>query len=362
MHAADGNKPSAPRGYEPRKFAARTSGRAYLRRFALVFKFHSPREAIALTRRRFLQPRIAIQSLHCAGNNATRAGKRRGLERAAIRLIKRKALPRDWTTDPLRHQDAGRMFADLGNLDPIGHLDPKRCCLFLDLDGTLIDIASRPDGVSVPADLGPLIGKLIAGLDGALAIITGRSISDIDRFLAPLRPAAAGVHGAELRMTENGTVSSVGRPIDLPIAARVADLESIAPGILVESKKFSIAVHYRLAPQAVGKIERALRDILRDGPDHLIISESRRVLEVVSDRISKGDAVKQFMRLPAFHGRIPIMIGDDSSDESALDAVMRAGGIGLRVAGEHFATDVADFCNPGDVRRWLQGFAERLGA
>lgn len=246
------------------------------------------------------------------------------------------------------------MFAGLGNLDP------KRCSLFLDLDGTLIDIASKPDGVLIPDDLAPLLRRLTAGLDGALAIITGRPISDIDRFFAPLRPAAAGVHGAELRMTADGTISAVGRPIELPIAEQVASLEKIAPGVLVESKKFSIAVHYRQAPHAVRKIERALRSILRNGPEHLIISESRRVLEVVSDRISKGGAVEQFMRQPAFFSRIPIMIGDDSSDESALDAVTRVGGFGLRVAGEHFTPKAAEFCSPNDVRRWLGGFAERL--
>jgi trehalose 6-phosphate phosphatase len=260
------------------------------------------------------------------------------------------------TTNHFYRQDNEQMFAGLGDIDP------KRCCLFLDLDGTLIDIAPKPDGVSIPDDLVPLLGKLTAGLDGALAIITGRPISDIDRLLAPLRPAAAGVHGAELRMTADGTVSSIGRPIDLPITEQVADLENIAPGILVESKKFSIAVHYRQAPHTVRKIERALRSILRNGPEHLIISESRRVFEVVSDKISKGGAVEQFMRQPAFFSRIPIMIGDDSSDESALDAAMCVGGLGLRVAGEHFTMKAAEFGSPNDVRRWLGGIAERLGA
>jgi trehalose 6-phosphate phosphatase len=238
--------------------------------------------------------------------------------------------------------------------------DPNEWGLFLDLDGTLLDVAETPDGVSVPNGLVPLLGRVAEGLEGAVGIISGRHLSDIDRFLAPLKLVAAGVHGSELRTTADGEIQDVAQPLPAGLVEAVNGLRHLAPGIQVEPKRSSIAVHYRAAPAAGPAIEAMLRRLLDHGPDHLIVCSGRKVFEVVPAHISKGTTLETLVRLPAFRSRRPIMIGDDVSDESALEAAARLGGLGLKVAGEHFAKETAHFEGPAHVRAWLRDLAERL--
>jgi trehalose 6-phosphate phosphatase len=237
--------------------------------------------------------------------------------------------------------------------------NPSEWAVFLDLDGTLIDIAPTPGLVSIPSDLAPLLARLCVALRGALAIVTGRPIVDLDRFLNPLRLITAGVHGAELRTERDGQVLLTVGPMDPGVAAAVSRLSDLAPGIVVEPKIYSIAVHYRLAPSAEPQLEAALKNIVAGSPDHFILSPGRYVVEVVPRRVSKGAALEAMMALAVFKGRRPIMIGDDVPDESALDAAVRHGGFGLRVAGEHF-TGQADFRDPSDVRSWLAALADNF--
>ena len=237
--------------------------------------------------------------------------------------------------------------------------DPSACAVFLDLDGTLLDIAAAPDLVHIPSDLVPLLARLSSGLRGALAIVTGRPISDVNRFLDPLRLVTAGVHGAQLRTEMNGEVLLTVGPMDPAVASAVGRLRDLAPGVVIETKVYSIAVHYRLAPSVEPQIEAALQDIVAGSPDHFILCPGRCVIEVVPRHVSKGAAVDALMALPAFKGRRPIMVGDDVPDESALTAAVRHGGLGLRVAGEHFRRR-ADFEGPASVRAWLASMADRL--
>lgn len=230
--------------------------------------------------------------------------------------------------------------------------------LFLDLDGTLIDIAPTPDGVNIPEALPELLNRLQQRLGGALAILTGRPIADVDRLLAPLVPVAAGVHGAELRSIPDGEVMLMTPPIDGEIVRAVTRVADEHTGALVEIKLASIAVHYRQAPSLGALLEAALARILLDGPDHLILARGRQVLEIVPRQVSKGTALETIMRLPAFIGRRPIMIGDDIPDVSAFEAAVRLGGEGLKVAGEQFSPADASFSDPAEVRAWLGSLAE----
>lgn len=238
----------------------------------------------------------------------------------------------------------------------------KNCALFLDIDGTLIDVAPTPDRVVVPTELIPLLASLSAGLGGAMAIVTGRPISDVDRFFAPEKFVAAGVHGAELRLAPDLEILNTAEPLDAAVVAAVTRLVELEPGVIVELKRYSIAVHYRLAPAARARIAATLQQILDSGPDHLIICNGRAVFEIVPKHISKGAAVETLLQLPAFRGRRPIMIGDDFSDETAFEASVRHGGRALRVAGEHFLRQTAEFEGPAHVRAWLSDFAKRLEA
>jgi len=240
--------------------------------------------------------------------------------------------------------------------------EARQIALFLDLDGTLIDIAPRPDEVRVPADLAPLLARLSAALGGALAIITGRSLAEIDRILAPLRLVGAGVHGSEYRMQVDGPIETFTEPLDPAVIEAVSRLVNLDRGIVIELKHGSIAVHYRMAPAARPLLEAELQRILAGGSDHLILCQGRSVIEVVPRHISKGAALDSLLRLPAFRGRRPVMIGDDVSDQSALECAVRLSGQALRVAGEYFQLQDADFDGPAAVRAWLSTLAVLLEA
>jgi trehalose 6-phosphate phosphatase len=237
---------------------------------------------------------------------------------------------------------------------------PNEWSLFLDLDGTLVDVAATPEGVSVPDDLAPLLGHVAAALDGAVGIISGRRVSDIDRLLAPLKLIAAGGHGSELRTTATGEIQEAAEPLADGLVEAANALTNLSPGIIVEPKGSSLTVHYRAAPSAGPAIEAALRRLIERGTDHLILCPGRKVFEVVPAHISKGAALERLVQHPPFRSRRPVMIGDDVSDESAIEAAIRLGGLGLKVAGEHFAKEASDFEGPAHVRAWLRDLAERV--
>ena len=225
--------------------------------------------------------------------------------------------------------------------------------LFLDLDGTLIDIAATPEDVVVPDSLPRLLADMTEELNGALAILTGRSIADADRHLAPLVTVAAGIHGAEIRTAPGHAIETNAALMDAGTAIAVQDIACREPGAHLEFKRLSIAVHYRMIPQAEARLEKALQGVVAARPDSLMLCRGRKVFEIVPRHVSKGGALEALMQLPAFRGRRPIMIGDDVSDLSAFEAARRLGGRGYNVAGALFQSADADFANPTAVRDWL---------
>jgi trehalose 6-phosphate phosphatase len=237
--------------------------------------------------------------------------------------------------------------------------DPDKWGLFLDLDGTLVEVAATPDGVSVPPDLPPLLGRVVGALDGAVAIVSGRRIANIDHLLAPVKLIAAGVHGAELRTAVDGEIRYAAKPLADGLVDAVSGLTRLLPGVIVEPKGTSLTVHYRAAPSAGPAIEALLKTAIRLGGLDLILCPGRKVFEVVPEHVSKGSALERLVQLPPFRSRRPIMIGDDVSDESALEAATRLGGVGLKVAGEHFPKETADFDGPTHVRAWLTELVDR---
>lgn len=238
---------------------------------------------------------------------------------------------------------------------------PQGMALFLDLDGTLLDIATKPDCIVVPPGLIDTLRRIESGLGGAMAVLTGRTIFAVDRLLSPLKPIAAGVHGAQLRTSAGGQVGEMVDPLPPSLVEAVQIFAQRLPGVVAESKIHSVALHYRQAPEAEAEIERGLLRLLHEQSDCLMLSRGRRVLEIVTRLASKGTALDALMRLAQFSGRRPVMIGDDANDEPAMQAAMRHGGIGLKVAGEHFAGEAASFSGPADSRRWLTDLARELG-
>jgi trehalose 6-phosphate phosphatase len=227
--------------------------------------------------------------------------------------------------------------------------------LFLDLDGTLLEIAPTPELVVVPPGLPDLLTNVHGQLGGAVAIVTGRPIGVIDRLLAPFYASAAGEHGVALRY-QDGTVEEMPKGLAVPDTWRDA-LKAAAerwPGVLVEPKPHGVAVHYRLVPERGNDVWRLVRALVPQDHPWFRLIPAREAVEIGPRAASKGHAVERLMAQAPFRGRRPIFVGDDFTDEAGMEAARQFGGEGLRVA-EVFGGE------PAAVRAWLRRGAELLG-
>jgi trehalose 6-phosphate phosphatase len=222
--------------------------------------------------------------------------------------------------------------------------------LFLDFDGTLVDIAPSPDRIVVDPALTRTLARLLHRQDGALAIVSGRPIAEIDRWLAPLQLPAAGIHGAERRDVRG----AIERRDDASLAPIVEQMERLAaaePGLRVERKRGAVALHYRDAPHCETLCRHALQEALAQAPEFALLP-GKCVFEVLPRGISKGRSVQAFLAAPPFAGRPPVFIGDDVTDEAGFEAVQAVGGIAVKVGpGASVARFRLD--DAAAVRRWL---------
>ena len=230
----------------------------------------------------------------------------------------------------------------------------RKSALFLDLDGTLLEIAATPELVVVPPALPALLAHLHHQLDGAVAIVSGRPMGQIDQLLAPFRASAAGEHGVSLRFSD-GTLEELPVGVAVPAAWRETLEQDVQrwPGVRIETKPHGLAVHYRLAAEREAEVWELVRRLVP--PDHpwFRLIPAREAVEIGLRAASKGDAVERLMAHAPFHGRKPIFIGDDFTDEAGMTMARRLGGAGLRVA-EVFGGD------PAQVRAWLTHGMERM--
>ena len=224
------------------------------------------------------------------------------------------------------------------------------CALFLDFDGTMVDIAPQPQAVQVPQ---PLIGVLQAlhqDLHGAVAIISGRPIAQIDAFLQPLRLPVAGVHGAE-RRGDDGQVHLLNtHPLD-HVEAVAQALAEQNPGLLVENKRGSLALHYRQRPELEDLCVQAMQQAVEESPG-LTLLRGKMVVEAKPGGASKGRAIEDCLAEPPFLGRTPVFIGDDITDEVGFSTVQRLGGMGIKV-GEGPTVAWQRLPDPAALRREL---------
>jgi trehalose 6-phosphate phosphatase len=229
--------------------------------------------------------------------------------------------------------------------------------IFLDFDGTLVDIAARPESIHIDPDLARTLARLASGLGGALAIVSGRPIATIDSHLDPYRFDIAGLHGAERRI---GGVMRPGNAGDRGALRRAMDiLRKLAldePRIVIEDKDLSVALHWRLAPaleaQALATVDRALAEA---GPGYRI-QHGHAVAEIVPVHASKGSAVDEFLTLSPYAGRRPVFFGDDLTDEAAFAAVNRHGGISVKI-GDGPTSAGLRLATPEALRRRLAAWA-----
>ena len=234
----------------------------------------------------------------------------------------------------------------------------SRLAYFFDVDGTLIDIAARPDDVVVPPSLLAALARLAAANDGAVALVSGRTIEDIDGLFRPLKLRASGVHGAEVRFEPDASVVLLADNLLPPsVIDAVRSAASAVPGTLVEDKRFSVALHYRQNPDAGFGLREALNAIAAAHPaDGLRILPGHMVFEIKRATFDKGMAIGRFMKRAPFAGRVPVFLGDDVTDRPGFEEVLRAGGFALSV-GQPFSGLSGSFSDPAAVRRWLSELA-----
>ncbi len=234
----------------------------------------------------------------------------------------------------------------------------EACAFFLDLDGTLIDIAETPDGVVVPPDLPGLLSALAERTGGAVALVSGRTIAALDRLVAPAHLPAAGVHGAEMRFAD-GTEATLAADHMDAVRAGLAKMAADHPELLIEDKGAAVAVHYRARPALGADVEAALGALIA-GNEHLRLQPGKMVYEVRPAGADKGRALARFMETPPFAGRTPVAVGDDLTDEHMLQVAHQLGGLAVGV-GNRETTATMRLANPESVREWLQSLTSTLG-
>jgi trehalose 6-phosphate phosphatase len=236
---------------------------------------------------------------------------------------------------------------------PLSRLAPA--ALFLDFDGTLVELAEAPGAIAVPNGLKPVLDRLAERLEGRLAIVSGRAVDDLQSHLGPLAAVLSGSHGAELLYADGRRV-----PVSAPpgLAAAREEVRRFAAGsagLLVEDKPAGVALHYRLAP---GR-ERAVGDFIKDlaGRSGLALQRGKMVVELRPHGADKGAALRRLMAEPPFAGARPVFVGDDLTDEHAFEAAAALGGAGVLVGPPRATAARWRLDDVAGVTGWLEAAA-----
>jgi len=232
---------------------------------------------------------------------------------------------------------------------------------FLDIDGTLLEIAATPKAVhTVRADC-RLVAALYDKAGGAFALVSGRSLATIDELFSPMRFPAAGQHGVE-RRDARGRVHKPSLPADMlaNAAEQIRGFAKSHAGLVFEHKGYSMALHYRLAPQLAAAANAVVREAARAVGEGVEVQRGKMVAELKPAGHDKGRAIEAFMRERPFAGRVPVFLGDDLTDEHGFPVVERVRGHSIKVGP---GTTAARYrlSNPAAARAWLQDWLEQCG-
>jgi trehalose 6-phosphate phosphatase len=235
-----------------------------------------------------------------------------------------------------------------------GHFDPDTIAVLLDVDGTLIELAPTPQEVRVPPTLKHTLARLRDRLSGALCLVSGRPLTDLDHLFEPLRVSCVGGHGAENRLGPDAEIErSQAEPLDPQLKHRLLGIAQDTPGIIAEEKTYSVALHYRLVPESERSVRERVERICADWPAEAIeILPGKSVFEIKPRAFNKGIAVQALMQRAPFKGRRPIFLGDDVTDESVFAVLPEFAGLGFSV-GRELAGTQGYFATPREVRHWL---------
>jgi trehalose 6-phosphate phosphatase len=227
--------------------------------------------------------------------------------------------------------------------------------LFLDFDGTLIELAETPDAIEVAPQLPQLLDRLRRRLGGRLAIVSGRSVADLERYVPVPDIPFSGSHGLELRLGD-GTRLALHAPRGLTdIRERVRRFAEEHDGLLVEEKPAGVALHYRRTPAVEGPVAEFMEQLAREAA--LVVQRGNMVVELRPPGADKGDAVRALMREEPFTGGRPIFLGDDLTDEDAFEAVVAMGGVGVLVGPQRETAARYRLASVSAVADWLEAGA-----
>ena len=246
----------------------------------------------------------------------------------------------------------------MSQIDTVAPHAIPQLAIFTDFDGTLVELANSPDEIDVPIALAHQLERAVRELDSAFAVITGREISDIDKYLAPLHLPIAGAHGTQRRRAD-GFVETIDPASVLgaeEIAHAVQPLVMAHPGLLMETKEGAVALHYRQAPELEAAVRIAMEEAVNAVTDFTLVP-GKMVLEARPSGVSKGTALRAFMREAPFLGRTPIFIGDDTTDEDAFIAAQELGGVGIKLGDGETAARMR-IADVASVHALIQGLGD----
>lgn len=230
--------------------------------------------------------------------------------------------------------------------------DPTHLALFLDVDGTLLSLAATPAEVHADPHTAALLERLRGPLGGALALVSGRPLADIDRLFAPHRFIAAGQHGVEWRDAAGAAGRYSGHLDELEALRReMLALAAADPRLLLEDKQLTLALHYRRAPERARGLSAALETALAAHPG-LALQHGKYVLEVRPAGCGKDTAIRRLLTTPPFAGRVPLFAGDDATDENGFRIINELGGFSIKV-GDGASDARYRLADPAAMRNWL---------
>ena len=238
--------------------------------------------------------------------------------------------------------------------------DTNRIAILLDVDGTLIELAPTPFEVHIPDGLRDSLSQLLQMTGGALALVSGRPIKDLDTLFDPLKLPAIGGHGAEMRVHQ--TICSFAPLLSESLRAQLSAAAALRPGIIVEDKGYSVALHYRKVPQHEAWLMRYIASACKAHADEATeVLPGKLMLEVKRPAVNKGESVRHLMKVAPFAGRVPLFIGDDVTDESVFEVLPDMHGMGFSV-NRKVEGLAGIFESPAQVRRALYCLANGIAA
>jgi len=232
--------------------------------------------------------------------------------------------------------------------------------LFLDADGTILHLKETPDSVEASAHLLDILELISRCLNGAVALVSGRRIDDLDRIFVPHKLPTAGLHGLE-RRDATGFVNEFPEPQALEtLRTPLNDIARSNDGVHVEDKSHALAVHYRQAPHRAAEIQTLVEDLIRPLAHELHVIHGKMVSEIKPRHADKGSAIRDFMDESPFKGRLPVFIGDDTTDEDGFALVNQLHGYAVRVGDNESTAARYSVDNVDEVIAWLESWPNFL--